>query len=125
MLHRGGADRDPIDQERAGVIEQALAFQDFEDPVRQVDLAQDSGGRGGIRWRNDGTECDRSRPRHLRDQPMRQHGDDGCGNADGKQHQRRDRHPIVAEIAQRSVVGGIEQYRCDEQRQCESGLQRP
>ena len=71
MLDHGRADRDAIDQERAGVVEQAFAFEDLQDPVRQVDLAEDGGRRRRVGRRDDGAERDRGGPGHVRQQPVR------------------------------------------------------
>ena len=50
-----GADRDPVDQQRAGVVEQALAFEDLQQAIRQLDLAAGSRSRprhpAARRWR--------------------------------------------------------------------------
>ena len=61
-----GADRDAVDQQRAGVVEQALAFEDREHAVGQLDLAQDRGCGRRIGRRDDGAERDRGRPRACR-----------------------------------------------------------
>ena len=122
---RRGADRDPVDQERAGVVEQAFAFEDFQDPIGQLDLPQNGRRRRGVRRRDDGAERDRGRPRHVRHQPADQERHRGGGQADRDKHQGGDRQPIVAKVAQRGVEGGIEQHRRYEQRQREVRLQRP
>jgi hypothetical protein len=47
------------------------------------------------------------------------------GEADRDEDQRRDRQPVVAEIAQRGIECRIQQYRRDEQRQRQIRFQRP
>ncbi len=87
MLDRGGADRDAIDQKRAGVVEQAFAFEDLEDPVGQLDLAE-NGRCGGCVWRrHDGAERDRGCPWHVRYQPVNQHRHRAGGQADRDEDQ--------------------------------------
>ena len=115
------ADGDAIDQQRAGVVEQALAFEDLQHAIGQLDLAQDRDRGGRIRRRDDGAERDRGGPRHVRQQPVRHKRDRSRGQADGDDDQGRDRHPVVAEIAQGGVEGGVEQHRRDEQRQRQIG----
>ena len=65
---RGGRrdHRTTVDQERAGIIEQALAFQDFQDAMRKADLAKYCRRRRGVGWSDDGAERDRGSPWHSR-----------------------------------------------------------
>ncbi len=125
MPGHGDADGDAIDQERAGIVEQAFALQDFQDAIGQFHRAQDRGGRCGVRRRDDGPEHDRRRPRQVRHQPVRDHGDAGGRHANSDKHQGGDRQPVVPEIAQRGVIGRVEQHRRNEQRQRQFRLQCP
>lgn len=125
MLGGDRADGDAIDQERGRVVEQALALQNLDHAVRQLHLAQDRDRGGRVRRGHDGAERNRGGPGHVRHQPVRDVGHSGRGQADGGDDQGGDRNPIVAEIAQRGVEGGIEQDRCDKKSQCQVGLQRP
>lgn len=52
---------------------------------------------------------------------MRDVGHSGRGQADRGDDEGGDRNPIVAEIAQRGVEGGIEQDRCDKRANARSG----
>ena len=45
------------------------------------------------------------------------HGDGDGRESDREDDQARDRRPVVPEISQRRVVGRVEQYGCDEERQ--------
>ena len=124
MLHDDRADRDAVDQERAGVVEQALAFEDHQDPVRQLDLAQERSPPphpAARRWRRARSPP----PRASRAQPVRHQGHGDRGQADRGEHQRRDRRPVVAQVAQRGVEGRVQQDRRDEERQGELGIERP
>ena len=68
---RDGADGEAIDQQRAGVVQQALAFEDRQDAMRRPQLTQHGGGRRGVGWRDDGAERDRRRPWHAGHQRAR------------------------------------------------------
>ena len=125
VLGGNQADRDAVDQQCAGIVEQAFALEDLLDAVRQVDLAQDRGGRRGVGRCHDGAERDRDRPWHVRAQPVRDHSDGGGRDPDRDQHQCRDRQPVVAKVAQRGIESGIQQHRRHEQRQRQIRLQRP
>ena len=57
-----GADREAINQQRAGVVQQALALEDRQDAMRWTQLAQHGGGGRGIGRRDDGAERNRRRP---------------------------------------------------------------
>ena len=125
MLDHRGAHGDTIDQQRTRVVEQAFAFEDLENPVRQPDLAKNGDCRCCIGRRDDGTECDRDRPRHIGHEPARDDGDCGDGQADRDDYQCHYGQPIVTQVAERGIVSGIEQHRSDEHRQCKARLQRP
>ena len=119
------ADRDAVDQQRAGVVEQAFAFENLLDAVRQIDLAQDRGGRRSVGRRDDGAERDRNRPWHVRAKPVRDDGDGAGRHPDRDQNERRYRQPVVSEVAQRGIESRIQQHRRHEQRQRQFRLQRP
>ena len=125
VLGGNQADRDAVDQECAGIVEQAFALEDLLDAVRQVDLAQDRGGRRGVGRCHDGAERDRDRPWHVRAKPVRDDSDGGGRDPDRDQHQRRDRQPVVPEVAQRGIESRIQQHRRHEQRQRQLRLQHP
>ncbi len=49
---------------------------------------------------------------------------DGDGRqGDGDKDEAGDGRPIVLEVAERGVIGGIEQHRCDEEREGEIGIE--
>ncbi len=120
-----GANRNAVDQERAGVVEQAFAFEDFQDAVWQLDLTEDGRRRGRVRRRNDSAERNRGSPRHVRQQPVDEHRHCRGSEADRDEHQRRDRQPVIPEVAHRGVIRGIHQHGRHEQRQRQIGLQCP
>ena len=110
-----------IDQQRAGVVQQALAFENRQDALRRLQRPQHRGGRRGIGRRDDGAERDRRRPRQLGHEHARDDGDGGRREAHRDDDEAGDRRPVVAEVARRGVVGRVEQDRRDEQRQRQLG----
>ena len=116
-LRRRGSHGEAIDEERARVVQQALAFEDGEDAVRRPQLAKHR-GRGRSVWRrHHRAEDDGRRPRHLWQQAA---DDDGHGSrrqAHRAHDQARDRRPVVAQVSQRRVECRIEEHRRDEDRQ--------
>jgi len=48
-----GHDCKPVDEQRGGVVQQAFAFEDLQQPVRQLYLSHHRGGRGCVGRRND------------------------------------------------------------------------
>ena len=104
----GGADGEPIDQQRARVVQQALAFENRQQPMWRVQRPQHRGRGDGVRRRDDGAEGDRGGPGHRRDQCVRDERD-GCGRqSHGKDDQAEDGRPVVPEVPERRVVCGIE-----------------
>jgi hypothetical protein len=89
-----------IDQQRAGVVQQAFAFQHGQDALRRMQRAQHRGGRHRIGRRDDGAERDGGGPGHARHQRMGDDGDRRRREADGDHHQADQRRPVVAQVAQ-------------------------
>ena len=61
---RGRGHGGAIDQQGAGIVEQALPFEDGHDAMRQAELTKHGRGRRGIRRCDDGAKRDGGRPRH-------------------------------------------------------------
>ena len=59
---RDRAEREPVDQQRGRIVEQALAFENRSEPMRRPQLAHDRRRGGRIRRRDDGAERDRGAP---------------------------------------------------------------
>ena len=74
-VSRHRADGQPVDQQRGRVVQEALALEDRQDPMRRPELPQNRGRRRGVGRRDDGAERDRRRPRHRRHERPRDHGD--------------------------------------------------
>ena len=123
-IRRDGANRQPVNQQRGRVVQQAFAFEHREDAVRQSQLAQHGGCRDRIWWRDHRAQRDRRRPRHRRHNPACDDGDGGRRQTDGDDDQPRDRRPVVPEIPERRVVRRVEQDGRDEERECELGRER-
>ncbi len=111
------ADGEPVDQERAGVVEQALAFEDHQQPVRRPELPQHRRRGRRVGRRDDGAEGDRRGPGHLGHQPPGHHRHRRHGERDGAQRETGDRPPVLAQVARRGVEGRVEQHRRHEQRE--------
>ena len=116
---RDGSHGEAIDQQRAGVIQQALAFEDGQNAMRWSQLAQHGRCGRGVGWCDDGAERNRRRPWHGGHQRTRHHGDGDGGEAHGNNDQTGDRCPVVPEVSRRCVVGRVEQNGCHEERQGE------
>ena len=118
------ADRQPVNEQGTGVVEEALAFEDRHEPLRRLERAQHGGRRGRVRRRDDGAEGNGGGPLEPGNHRAGNTGDGERGQADADDDQPRDRPPVVSQIPQRRVVGGVQQHRRDEQRQREVGIDR-
>ena len=118
---RDGSHGEAIDQQRAGVVQQALAFEDGQDAMRRSQLTQHGRCRRGVGRRDDGAERNRRGPRHGGHQRARHHGDGDGGEAHGDHDQTGDRRPVVPEVSRRCVVRRVEQDGRHEERQGELG----
>ena len=116
-VHRDRANGEPVDQQRGGVVQQALAFEDRQDAMRRPELPQDRRRRRGVGRRDDGAERDRRRPRHRRHERADHPRDGDRRQADADDDEARHRRPVVPQIARRGVVGRVQQDRRDEERQ--------
>ena len=118
-----GADREPVDQERAGVVEEALALEDDEQPVRRAELPEHRGRGRRVGRRDDGAERDGGGPRQLGHQPPGRHRDRRHGERHGDERQARDRTPILPQVPGRGVERRVEQHRRHEQCERELGVE--
>ena len=116
-------DREPVDQQRAAVVEQALTFQDRTNPIRNRHGAEHSGGGCGVRGRDNGAERNGHGPAHGGLEPVRRHGDGDHGHGHGSQRQERDRRDVALEVAGRRVKRRVEQDRRHEQREHQLGVE--
>ena len=123
LAHRD-RDRDAIDEQRGRVVEQALAFEDLRETMRQPGMLQNRGRCRGIGRRDDGPEREGRGPRQRRHQPLDHARDRDRRDRHRGDDQRGDRDPVLAQVASRRVVGRVEQHRCDEQCQSELRVER-
>jgi hypothetical protein len=122
-VRRAGMERQAVDKQRDGVIEQALPLQYGRRRARQVRSVEHRRSGSGVGRSNDSAERDR-----------RCHWQSGIGNANprhcsrGQQHrdhgEGEQRQPVAAQCAQRKIVGRIEDRRRDEQGQYKVWLDR-
>ncbi len=110
--------RQAVDQEGGGIVEQALALQDGGDAVRHLELPEHGGCRHRIRRRDDGAERDCRRDRQAGHLPADE-GNHHCGEDDSAKRQQQKRQPVALQVAQRGVISCIEKHRRDEQRKCQ------
>ena len=100
-----------VGDQRDGVVQQALALEDRDDPARDVEAPEDRGRGDGVGRRHDGSEGERAGPAQAGDQRVGDHAD----RADREQHeadgQERDGPGIGPEVAKRGHVGGNEEQR--------------
>jgi len=61
-----GSYGESIDEQRARVIQQALAFEDCQDAMGRPQRAEHGGRGSGIGWSDHGAKSNRGRPGHLR-----------------------------------------------------------
>jgi hypothetical protein len=102
--------RGPQGHQGGGVVEQALALEDRDDPARHAHLAGDRRRGDGVRRGDHGTEREGSgrgdagddRPGHQADEQGREHHRPDCHDPD--------RLPVRAHVDQRGAQrGGVEQ----------------
>src|SRR5262249_53838578 len=105
-------DRGLVEDEGRPVVQEALALEDRDDPVRQPDAAGDLGDREGVGRRDDRAERERRGPREA-EPGVGDDGDAGHRRADEPASEQRDRPQIRAQVAQR----GEERRRVEERRQ--------
>ena len=118
-VERGGGGED---QQRRGVVEQALALQHRDHPARHADAAEDRRGGGGVRRRDDGAERERGVERQA-DERDAEAGDRGRAQHDGEDREREERLPELARGDGGEVEGGVDQRRGDEESERSPGVQ--
>ena len=93
--HRG--DREPIEDERGGVVGQSLPFEHDQDAPGKLHPAQDRQRRHGVRRRDDRAQHETHRPRQA-EEPMGCRRNRHGGEHDASHRQERDRTQIEAEL---------------------------
>jgi hypothetical protein len=116
---RRRADGDAVDQQRAGIVEEALPFQDDEQAVRRAELLQHRGRRRGIGRRDDRAERDGGGPRQSGHERARHECDRRNRQDHRAEGQAGNGAPVGAEIAGGGVERRVEQHRGDEERERE------
>ena len=111
--------RQAVDEQRRGVVEQALSLEDDQQPVRRPELSQDCRRRGRIGRRHDRAERERRSPGHSGDHRAGSPSDRGNGEQDQDDGQTHHRPEMPAKVSRRGVVRSVEQGGGHEQRQGE------
>lgn len=108
-----------VDEERARVIQQALAFEDCQDSVGRPQRAEHGGRGSGVGWGDHGAKHDCGRPGHLRHQRASDQGHCGGCQSYRKHNQAHKRRPVVLQVPRGRVIRRIQQHGRDEKRKCE------
>ena len=117
------ADGEAVDQERARIVEEALALEDHEQSMRRTELLE-HGGRGRrVRGCDDRAERDRDSPGHVGHEQAGHDRDDDDGQRDGADGEAGDRPPVRSEVARRRIERGVQQHGRDEEGERELGVQ--
>ena len=119
MQRREGArhdrrDRNPIQNEAAAVIHEALALHQHHQLAWDAETTRDRGRRQRIRGRDDRSQNERARPRQAVDKRMSDNGHaDGC-HTDKSDRQQADRPNVRTQVTKRGEEGrAVEQGRKD------------
>ncbi len=110
-----GAHCQPVDQQRGSVVEETFTFQHHADAMRRIHLLHDSQRCDRIGRRQYRPEGDGGGQGKFRKQQMHGDGYARRGQCHRDQHQQQDLHAVAAQVAQRSVEGGVQQHRRDKQ----------
>ena len=98
--------------------------QDGQQAVRRSQLAKHGGCGYRVGRSDDCAECNGRAPRHRGYERVGHDGDSAGRKSDGEHDEAGDRRPVVPEVSERCVVGGIEQHGSDEERQRKLGRDR-
>jgi hypothetical protein len=113
-----------INQQSRRVVQEALSLENALNAVWWPDVAQNRRCGSRIGWRDDRAERYGGGPRHGGHERANHHryGHSGQDNAD--HHEIDQRYPVVFEVANRRVVGRIQQHGSNEERQGQTRLDK-
>jgi len=120
-LAAAGSQGEAIDQERTGIIQQTFAFENGQQAMGRSQWAEHRGRGHGVGWSDNRAERNGRCPWDRRYQRVGHDSDGGGGKAHDENDQPKYRRPVIPEIPDGRVVGRIEQYGRDEQRQRKLG----
>src|SRR5262249_49182692 len=99
-------------EQSAGVIDQALTFEDVDDPLWQSDASGDRGGGDGVGGRDYCAEGKSHAPVKAWEEPLRRFGHAEYGEGDQTERQRKDADQVVGELTPGNLPrGGIKKWR--------------
>ena len=111
---RAGRDRqhrEAIEDQRGGVVGEAFAFEDDENPMRQMQPLGDRQRRDHVGWRDDGAEHEADAPGQA-EQRVRRSGDRASREDHAADGEQRDRPQVGLEFPPaHGDAGGIDQRR--------------
>src|SRR5581483_349081 len=93
------ANRQPKNEERTRIIQQALAFEYGQNTMWRSERPEHGGCRRRIRWSYYRAESDRRRPRYLRNKHASDHGYRSGRKSYCKHNQAGERSPVILEIS--------------------------
>ena len=111
----GGGHREPIEDEPGGVIDQALALQQYSDARRQGEALQNGLGGNRVGRRNNRAERKACGPGKRRLDPMRHNADGQGRERDRADRQLKNNPQIGAKVPPDGKIGAGEQQRWQKQ----------
>src|SRR6266478_3361605 len=86
-------------EEAGGIVDEAFAFEDVHDPLRQAEALGDGGGGDGVGGGDDRAQDEAESPVEPRKHPARRFGDAKHGKTDQAEGEKKDADQIEFEIA--------------------------
>ena len=114
-------DRGPVEDERARVVQEALALDHGDQAARDAEAAPDRGGGDRVGGRDDRAEHERRRPRQVVDEPVRDGGDTDHRRGDEPDREQGDGPEVRAQVAHRGEEGRRVEQRRQEAEQDDLG----
>ncbi len=99
-------------EEAGGVVDEAFAFEDVDDALREAEIFGDGGGGDGVGGGDDGAEDDAEAKIEWSEGVVCGFGDSPNGEADETEGEKEDADDVVFEVAPTGEpCGGVEQRR--------------
>ena len=117
-----GGDREPVENQAGGVVDQAFPLEEQGDTRRQRDSLQNRFGRDRIGRRHDGAQGETRRPGQVGLDPMRDETDRGGRESDCSNSEPQDDPQVGAEVAPHREISPRQQERRQKQHQHQVGI---
>src|SRR3954451_5188352 len=103
-------------EQSAGVVDEAFAFENVDDALREAHAVGDRSGGDGVGGGHDGAEDEAEAPVKSAENMRSEDGDAGYGEADQAEGEEEDADDVVFEVAPGSEPGrGVEQRRQEDE----------